>query len=85
MTTWRTHLAEEMTSHSDPGPVLAVAPDWPVLDVVFDDEYGPGTGPPVLAWTAARVYFPVVAETGEWVGSAPRYPCTEGQHHVGSA
>jgi hypothetical protein len=82
-TTWRAELAAAMESESDPGPIVAVAPDESVLDVKFDDGFGGSEGPSVLVWTEARVYFPVTYDGSEWLGSAPRNPQAAGQGHVG--
>lgn len=79
LTTWRELLQVETSGE----PVVAVAPDEAVLDVEFDNSYGAEEGPPFLAWTATRVFFPVVYDGAEWVGSAPRYPQPEPQKHVG--
>lgn len=84
-TTWRKELDQEMRRAGDPGPVIAVAPDEGAFDVEFDSGYGGSRGPDVLAWTATRVYFPVVYDGAEWIGSAPRNPRGEGQGHVGGA
>ena len=81
---WHRELAEEMREQGDAGPVLAYAPTEAAFDVEFDGGYGLATGPHVLAWTDARVYFPVVYDGAEWMGSAPRNPQAEGQGHVGS-
>lgn len=83
VTTWRTELTTAMASQSDGGPVLVFAPDESAFDVEFDPGYGGADGPPVLAWTASRVYFPVMYDGAEWMGSAPRNPTTKGQEHVG--
>lgn len=81
MATWRKML--ETARHDDASAVVAVAPSEDVLDVEFDDGYGGSEGPPVLIWTEQRVYFPVVYDGAEWLGSAPRNPTSEGQEHVG--
>lgn len=83
MTSWRKELESEMKRQADPGPVLAVAPDYAAFDVEFSAGYGTAEGPKVLAWTEARVYFPVCYDGSEWMGSAPRNPDVEGQSHVG--
>lgn len=83
MTTWRALLAEQMEADNDPGPVEAYAPNEQKFDVEFDDSYGSPEGPHVLAWTAARVYFPVVHDGSESLRSAPRAPQPDGQKHVG--
>ena len=78
-TTWRALLAEEAGDDE----IVAVAPDPTVLDVPFDPGYGGSNGPEFLAWSDSRVYFPVVYDGAEWVGSAPRNPQAQGQGHVG--
>ena len=82
-TTWRKELREAMDANSDQGPVVAYAPSEEAFDVLFDDGYGGSNGPHVLAWTEANVYFPVVYDGAEWIGSAPRDPQPQGQRHVG--
>jgi hypothetical protein len=83
MTTWDALLAEAMEVANDPGPVAAKAPDEAAFQVEFDDGYGSSEGLDVLAWTDVRVYFPVVHDGAEYLGSAPRNPQMEGQSHVG--
>lgn len=82
-TTWRSKLAEAMREAQDSGPIVAYAPDEASFDVAFDDGYGGAEGPHVLAWTENHVYFPVVYDGAEWIGSAPRSPTPAGQGHVG--
>ena len=55
----------------------------PTLDVRFDSGYGTSQGPAFTAWSAQRVYFPVVYDGAEWAGSAPRNPCDDDTEHVG--
>lgn len=81
--TWRRELRAAMAEAGDAGPVIAHAPDPEAFDVEFDDGYGGSEGPDVLAWTEERVYFPVVYDGAEWLGSAPRNPTPDGQQHVG--
>lgn len=83
MSTWREDLAITMKDNGDFGPVIAYAPDEAAFDVEFDGGYGLSEGPAVLAWTESHVYFPVVYDGSEWMGSAPRNPQGEGQEHVG--
>lgn len=83
ITTWRQEFERERGSQRDATPILAVAPSESALDVGFDGGYGGSEGAPVLIWTKARVYFPVVYDGAEWMGSAPRNPTPEGQDHVG--
>ena len=83
-TTWRTEFDNERRAQKDESPVEAVAPQGVDLDRVFDGGYGGSCGERILIWTAERVYFPVVYDGAEWMGSAPRNPQAEGQGHVGS-
>lgn len=53
------------------------------MDVDFADGYGMSEGKPFTAWSETRVYFPVVYDGAEWVGSAPRNPCGEACRHFG--
>ena len=78
LTTWRKQLKEAGVTEWE-----AVAPSEMVLDVEFDCGYGGSNGPEFLVWTATHVWFPVVYDGAEWVGSAPRDPQAEGQAHVG--
>lgn len=76
--TWR-----EMIYLEDGESLIAVAPNEAVLDVPFDAGYGSSAGPDFLAWSQTRVFFPVVYDGAESVGSAPRNPTGQGQPHVG--
>jgi hypothetical protein len=76
-------LDETMKDNGDSGPVLAKSPNEVAWTQPFDAGFGGSEGPAVLAWTATRVYFPVVYDGAEWLGSAPRNPQPEGQPHVG--
>lgn len=49
----------------------------------FDNGFGGAEGVPFTLWTRNRVYFPVVYDGYEWVGSVPRLPCTERVEHLG--
>lgn len=79
--TWRKAFAAERGG--DLTPVVAVAPGEATLDIGFYSGYGISEGPNILIWTEERVYFPVVYDGAEWMGSAPRNPAPEGQPHVG--
>jgi len=81
--TWRHALTYRMEDDDDLGPVIAYAPDEAAFDVPFDADYGRPEGPHVLAWTDTRVYFPVVYDGAESMGSAPRHPQPNGQAHIG--
>lgn len=83
MSTWRREISENMAKVNDPGPLIACTLDDAGLDREFYDGYGRVEGEPFTARTAARVYFPVVYDGAEWVGSAPRHPCDEATRHQG--
>lgn len=53
------------------------------LNKEFNDGYGCSEGEPFTSWGEKYVYFPVVYDGAEWVGSAPRNPCDEKCFHVG--
>jgi hypothetical protein len=85
LTTWQALLDDARKDAKDESPVVSVAPNPDALEVRFDDGYGSPMGGHVLIWTEERVYFPVVYDGAEWLGSAPRNPATQdGQDHVGS-
>lgn len=81
-TTWRQLIASELQEH--PGEELvAVTLDDAALDADFDGGYGSAKGEPFTAWSQNRVYFPIVYDGAEWVGSVPRNPCDEATAHLG--
>lgn len=82
MATWRNLIDAEREDKGD-GPLIAVAPADLDLDREFDDGFGGSRGEHFTAWTEARVYFPVVYDGAEWVGSVPRNPCDEASSHHG--
>ena len=53
------------------------------MDEIFDDGYGRSEGRAFTAWSADHVYFPVVYDGSEWVGSVPRNPNGECTRHIG--
>ena len=53
------------------------------MDALFDSGYGGSEGIPFTCWTSNRVYFPVVYDGSEWVGSVPRHPNGEATSHHG--
>ena len=80
-TTWRKEF--EYARGDDTTPVVAIAPEGIDLDKEFYGGYGGSDGEAILIWTEDFVYFPVVYDGSEWLGSAPRNPVPEGQTHVG--
>lgn len=53
------------------------------LKVNFDDDSGEPEGLPFTAWGPDWVYFPIIYDGKEWVGSAPRNPCDHPMAHQG--
>tara|TARA_R110000868_G_scaffold302443_2_gene562967 strand:- start:237 stop:500 length:264 start_codon:yes stop_codon:yes gene_type:complete len=49
----------------------------------FNDGYGGSEGKPFTCWTTNHVYFPVVYDGAEWVGSVPRNPRNRATSHFG--
>lgn len=84
MTTWRELILNEMQSQNETWDnVVACTLSNEELDVDFYDGYGSAEGQPFTLWTNSRVYFPVVYDGAEWVGSVPRHPCAEATEHIG--
>ena len=84
ITTWRALITDEMNRHGeDWDDVIDHAFAEGDMDTEFDDGYGGADGSPFTLWTHHRVYFPVVYDGAEWVGSVNRYPDAEPTKHVG--
>ena len=83
-TTWKelisSHFKETGDTWNDVEAMTLAEAD---LDVTFDSGYGGSQGKPFSLWTTRRMYFPVVYDGAEWVGSAPRNPCDEASCHHG--
>lgn len=84
-TTWRELISDEMlkTGESFDDIVSCTLTDKE-LDVEFDNGYGGSEGRPFTLWTANFVYFPLVYDGAEWVGSVPRNPNGVATEHLGS-
>lgn len=82
-TTWQQAYEKARAEVGDTSPLVALAGASDVMERPFDDGYGGSQGPPVTVWTEERVYFPVVYDGAEWMGSAPRDPSGEALRHVG--
>ena len=84
MTTWRkgiTGALEEMgESWKD---IESITLDEAGLNQEFNDGYGLSEGLPFTAWTKNTVYFPIVYDGAEWVGSVSRNPDGKPTHHQG--
>ena len=79
MVTWRELINEELE-----GDVLiANTLTEEEMDAEFYNGYGGAQGKAFTAWSKTRVYFPIVYDGAEWVGSAPRNPCNEACEHQG--
>lgn len=85
LTTWRTLIDEARAEAGDVMPLLHFAPENLDLDAPFNDGFGGVEGASFTAWSETRVYFPVVYDGSEWVGSVPRHPCDEVTRHHGGA
>ena len=83
-TNWENLITEEMANHGEVwGDVEHCTLDRDGLLVRFYSGFGGADGKPFTLWTKTRVYFPVVYDGAEWVGSAPRNPCDEATRHQG--
>lgn len=82
--TWKTAISEALDQNGEKwSDVLAYTLTHEELNREFDSGYGRPNGPPFTLWTANRVYFPIMYDGSEWVGSAPRNPCDEAMRHQG--
>jgi len=78
---WAAKIPKVDYASKDDEFTIAIDPSW--LDTKFDDGYGGSNGCRFTLWTRDRVYFPVVYDGSEWVGSVPRDPSDEANRHVG--
>jgi glucose-6-phosphate dehydrogenase assembly protein OpcA len=84
VTSWRELLTEEMKSHRETmTDIESITLTEAELDEKFDAGYGTAKGKAFTAWTAKRVYFPVVYDGAEWAASVPRHPNGEATGHEG--
>jgi hypothetical protein len=84
MATWRGLITEEMTEQNDAWVnVAGHTMSEKDLDRRFSDGFGGSNGCAFTLWTHSRVYFPVVYDGAEWVGSVARHPCDEASKHHG--
>lgn len=82
-TNWRIEIQEAAQRAKDSLDGFVCTLDDEGLDRCFGCGYGVSEGAPFTAWTEERVYFPIVYDGAEWVGSAPRNPCDEATVHHG--
>ena len=83
MANWLEMIQEVARERNDPMEQFTCSISNHELTREFDDGFGCGEGTPFYAWTAQRVYFAVVYDGAEWVGSVPRNPCSEKAIHHG--
>ena len=83
MGSWEEMLKEAFEENKEDFSKMVTTLTKDELERVFDDGYGLAQGDPFTAWGEKYVYFPVVYDGAEWVGSAPRNPCDEKCSHFG--
>lgn len=84
MTNWKELIQEELEQQKEMfSDVIKNTLSDEDLEIKFHDGYGGSEGKPFTMWTTNRVYFPIVYDGSEWVGSAPRNPCEEAVCHLG--
>lgn len=78
-------ITKRMTEHNDSWDnVVSCTLTEEELRKSFDSGYGGPEGKPFTLWTETRVYFPVVYDGAEWVGSVSRNPDGNLTEHIGS-
>ena len=80
MANWREMINKELPEGE---ALVACTLSDEELNQSFDAGYGLAKGAPFTAWSETRVFFPVVYDGAEWVGSVPRNPCAEVCEHFG--
>ena len=72
---WKSLIILDMTRYDDSWDnVVSCTLTEEELCKKFDDGYGSHEGKPFTLWTKTRVYFPLVYDGAEWVGSVSREP-----------
>ena len=82
-TRWAKKLKEEFEARGDDYSKMVTTLSEEELNREFYDGFGLIEGSEFTAWGEKYVYFPVVYDGAEKVGSAPRNPCDEATGHVG--
>jgi hypothetical protein len=83
-TTWKEQLDEALKDRGESwSDVEANTMTDAEMSEVFDDGYGGSEGCDFTVWTKDRVYFPVVYDGAEWVGSVSRNPDGKPTSHFG--
>ena len=83
MTTWRKELKEAFEDRKEDFSEMVTTLSDEELDREFYAGFGGSEGEPFTAWGKDWVFFPVVYDGSEWVGSAPRNPCAIATRHQG--
>ena len=83
LTTWGNLIRGAILEADDHTPLVHIAPDDSVLSVKFGASFYSDPGPSFCAWTDARVYFPLIYDGRQSIGSAPRNPSDTPLDHQG--
>ncbi len=83
MGTWNIMLKEAFESNKEDYSKMITTLSGKELTRDFNCGFGSSNGDSFTAWGEKYVYFPVVYDGAEWVGSAPRNPCNETTPHMG--
>jgi len=83
MDTWKDMLREAFADRKEDFEKMITTLTPEELETDFDSGYGWSEGKAFTAWGEKYVYFPIIYDGAEWVGSAPRNPCDEATDHQG--
>ena len=84
MSNWKKLIQDEMEQQGETfEDVVECTLTDEELVVEFYDGFGGSEGKPFTLWTTNRVYFPVVYDGAEWVGSVSRNPDGKPTYHLG--
>lgn len=84
MATWRELIKDELKTSCDSWDnIVSMTLTEDDLDKKFDSGFGSINGISFTVWTKNRVYFPVVYDGAEWVGSVSRNPDGLPTEHIG--
>jgi hypothetical protein len=81
---WREQIIEAMELRGETfSDIVSITLTDDELDEKFDSGFGSMEGKPFTAWTNNTVYFPLVYDGAEWVGSVSRNPDGKPTEHQG--
>ena len=84
MNTWREEIETALEDNQeDWSDIEAITLTDEQLDKKFDSGYGGHEGDPFTVWTKNNVYFPIVYDGAEWVGTVSRNPDGKPTDHQG--